>query len=239
MQDLTQVLADYKRKGRVFDHISVIRSGKEAVIYSVEMGREHFALKVYKNPEERAFQKQNVYLEGKYYDKPSVRKAVAKGNRFAKKFTHGSWVKREYSLLKHLNKLGAAVPKVYDWTPGSILMEFIGSGIKPAPRLVDTRLSSKEAARAYKTVLDTMHLLLRAGVVHSDLSAYNILWWKQRPYIIDFPQAIDICQNPNVEKLLKRDVHNVVKYFQKYVAINSGEAYNALANATMDRGSNP
>lgn len=225
---MPDLVNEYVKKGYTLQNISEVRSGKEAVVYSTNAGGKLYALKVYKDPDERSFQKNDEYLEGKYYPEPSVRKAVLKGNRFSKKFLHSSWVKREYSLLKHLNKLGAAVPTVYEWTPTSILMEFIGDEAGAAPRLIDAELDPSDAPRALEAVLRTMKGFLEVGVVHSDLSAYNILWWKGKPYIIDFPQTIDTRQNPNAGKFLKRDVENVAGYFSRYQPIDSDAVYQSL-----------
>lgn len=229
-KDIADVLEEYRAKGYALEKVSEVRSGKEAVVYYAEADGKRYALKIYKHPDERSFQKNEEYLEGKFYSKPSIRKAVLKGNKFAKKFLHSSWVKREHSLLKHLNKLGAVVPTVYDWTPTSILMEFIGNEAESAPRLIDIELDTTDVANALETILRTIKLFFEAGVVHSDLSAYNILWWKQQPYVIDFPQTIDIRQSPNTEKLLKRDIDNVAKYFQKYLPVNTEKIYQTIVS---------
>lgn len=224
MKEIEKILTEYESKGYEFKEAQIMRSGKEAVVYCVEADGKRYALKIYKNPRERSFQEASTYLEGKFYKRPSVRKAVLKGNRFARKFLHTSWVKREYSLLKHLNTLNAAVPRVYDWTDSSVLMEFIG-GAEPAPRLIDIQLNSNDAAAAFNAILDTIKLFLQAGVIHSDLSAYNVLWWQEKPYIIDFPQAIDIRHSPNVAKLLKRDVDNIITYFKNYPSVDIKSAH--------------
>ncbi|MGD0328257.1 MAG: RIO1 family regulatory kinase/ATPase [Minisyncoccia bacterium] len=235
MDAIKEVLADYHPKGYSLGNAIEVRSGKEAVVYSVQADGKRYALKVYKHPDERSFQKNDEYLEGKFYSTPSVRKAILKGNKFAKKFLHTSWVKREYSLLKHLNKLGASVPRVYDWTPTSILMEFIGDDTGPAPRLVDIQLDPSEASHALDAILQTVQIFLDAGVVHSDLSAYNVLWWQGKPYVIDFPQTIDVRQNPNTEKLLKRDIENVAKYFEKYQPVDAEGIYHAMVSKSGAR----
>jgi RIO kinase 1 len=125
---------------------------------------------------------------------------------------HKNWVRREFFLLEKVAKLGATVPKVYDWTPESILMEFIGDEYV-APRLVDIQLDKTASKPALESILHDVERLLECGVVHGDLSAYNVLWWQDKPWIIDLPQAIDIRRNPYKDELLKRDLDNVMHYF--------------------------
>jgi len=215
---LQSLLEEYRVKGYDVADLVPIKSGKEATVYFVESGGVPYALKVYKDPERRAFQKNHEYLEGQFYRRHSFRKAIAKKNKFGKKLLHQSWVKREFGILRALNERGASVPTVYDWTPTSILMEFIGDDGVPASRLVDVALGPDEAEGALGAIMESVELFLKIGVVHSDLSAYNILWWKGKPYVIDFPQAVDVRNNPNTAKLLQRDIDNVKRYFEQHAS---------------------
>ena len=209
-------------------HLSIIieiRSGKEATVYYTRDEKREYALKVYKDPERRAFQKDQPYLDGKFYAAPSVRRAVIKGNKASKKMLPPLWIKREFDILRKLQSLDVFTPIVYDWTPGSILMEFIGEDATPAPRLIDIQIPEDTVEETFDLVVQSIQAFYKIGIVHSDLSPYNILWHQQKPYIIDFPQAIDIRQNPNVKELLKRDVDNVIKYFGKYMDIQKDSIY--------------
>ncbi len=243
MQDIQPTIEQYKKKGMILEHPIVIRTGKEAVVYRVRVSESTdaalkdklAALKVYKDPEQRSFQKNETYLEGKFYTRPSVRNAISKGNQFAKKFLYNSWVKREYSLLQHLNKKGAVVPQVYSFAASSVLMEFIGDEEVTAPRLIDAELELSDARAAFDAIIDTTKKFLSLGVVHADLSPYNILWWEHTPYIIDFPQTIDVKQNPNVEQLLRRDVDNVAMYFKKYFTIDTEVVYQDVLKSRVDQ----
>lgn len=163
-------------------------------------------------------------MEGKYFRNPSERKAVLKQNKAGKRMLHKGWVRREFFLLQKLYEMGTNVPKVYEWSPESILMDFIGDEYV-APRLVDVELTQKQAELAFEVVLKDIKLMLDCGIIHSDLSAYNILWWQNKPWIIDLPQAIDIRQHPNRNELLKRDLDNIILYFSKYFEINSTSIY--------------
>lgn len=212
MINLEKILKDYERKNYILKNPRQIRQGKEATVFVVTFEEKNLALKVYVSPKFRAFQNGQIYTEGKYYRKPSERRAVEKGNRFSKTMRHKNWIRREFFLLNKVAKLGAIVPKVYDWTPDSILMEFIGDD-QVAPRLIDIELDKTFAYNALESILKNVELLLECGVVHGDLSAYNILWWQGKPWIIDLPQAVDIRRNPHKDELLKRDLDNVMHYF--------------------------
>lgn len=225
METLEELKKEYLIKGYKFDNFVEIKSGKEATVFLVASNNLRYALKVYKDPEQRSFSRKETYLEGKFYKKHSVRKAIEKGNRFSKKYLHTSWIKREFDILRKLNEVGALTPKVYDWTDNSILMEFFGIEKLSAPRLIEVELTNEQAQDAFDTIIDNVKIFLEVGIVHSDLSAYNILWFNNNPVIIDFPQAVDITQNPNTESLLKRDLDNVMSYFEKYIEIDRDEVY--------------
>jgi RIO kinase 1 len=224
MIDLEKIFKDYENKHYILQEPKKIRQGKEATVFVVSFQGKPLALKVYIDPKLRAFQNDQEYTEGKFYRKLSERRALAKRNRFGKAMLHKNWVRREFFLLNKLAKLGAIVPKVYDWTPESILMEFIG-GDYVAPRLVDIKLDETTSKFAMESILGDIERLLECGVVHSDLSAYNILWWQNKPWIIDFPQAIDVRRNPHKEELLKRDLDNVVQHFYKYFDVDLEKIY--------------
>ena len=224
-EDLTRIIEEYGKKGIDLEIGRKIKTGKEAEIYQVKVGSDTHALKIYKNPNFRSFHDNLDYVAGKYYRKPSIRKAVRKRSKFGKRFLHKAWVRREAYLLSKLKEFGANVPEVVDFTPNSVLMELIGEGSNLAPRLIDIELTVEEAREAFETVLKHIELFLECGIVHGDLSAYNILWWNNQPYVIDLPQALDIRDNPNKDKILKRDTDNVISYFQKYFAIEPEKIY--------------
>lgn len=224
MIDLEKILNDYENKKYHLQNPRQVKSGKEATVFVVSFQEKPLALKVYIDPEVRSFKNNQSYLEGKYFRSPSERKAVLKQNKAGKRMLHQGWIRREFHLLDKLHGMGATVPKVYEFTSESILMEFIGNEYV-APRLIDIEITAKQAKEAFEAILKNIELMLECGVVHSDLSAYNILWWQNRPWIIDLPQAIDIRQNPNKDTLLKRDLDNVINYFEGYLDISENEVY--------------
>lgn len=196
MINLERILNDYEKKNYHLRNPAEVKSGKEATVFLVFFQGKPLALKVYIDPEVRSFQNNLTYVEGKYFRSPSERKAVLKKNKAGKRLLHKGWIRREFYLLQKLYNEGVNVPKVYEWTDESILMESIGDE-EIAPRLIDVELTESQAKVAFEKIIQDIKIMLNLGIVHSDLSAYNILWWKDQPWIIDLPQAIDIRQHPN------------------------------------------
>lgn len=225
MAGLESLLEEYKLKGYDLVYLRPVKSGKEATVHVVSCGDRKLALKVYIAPEFRAFQDIRIYFEGRFFRKPSIRKAIRKRSRFGKRFLHGSWVRREFFLLAKLAKAGADIPEVLDWTPTSVLMQFVGERLDPAPRLIDVRLAPDEAKNLLETLLKNVELFLETGIVHGDLSAYNVLWWNHKPFIIDFPQAVDLRCNPHRGELLKRDLDYLVAYFGRFITVDPAEIH--------------
>ncbi len=227
--EVKNIIDEAKRLNHEIKMVSNIKSGKEATVYKVILDNQLVAMKVYKKPEERSFKNTGQYLMGKYYKKPSHRKAVAKGNKFAKKLKHQNWVKREYFILEKLYTAGAKIPKPVLHIGDAIFMEFLGNREIAAPRLCDVDLSADEAKNAFKKILDTMIVLWNFGIVHADLSEYNVLWWDNEPYVIDFPQALDKRTNPNAEEILDRDLRNITKFFGRFIEVDFDEIKKAFS----------
>lgn len=223
MYNLNHIIEQAIKLNHKIEVFSNIKSGKEATVYKAILDSHFVAMKVYKNPEERSFKNAGAYLMGKYYRRPSERKAIAKNNKFAKKLKHENWVKREFFMLKKLFDRGANIPKPILQIDNTIFMELLGDKHSVAPRLCDIVLNKNDAQRAFDLVLRSVEIFWDFGIVHADLSAYNILWWKSNPYIIDFPQSIDKRMHPNPREILERDLRNIVKYFSKHIKIDLNE----------------
>ncbi len=221
------IIADIFNKAKRFNHqielVSNVKSGKEATVYRVLLDNKLAAMKLYKNPEARSFTNTGLYLMGKYYKNPSHKKALAKNNKFAKKLKFENWVKREFVLLEKLYSLGAKIPKPILQIDNAIFMEFLGSNEIVAPKIRDVALKIDEAEKAFTAIIKTMVIFWNFGIVHADLSEYNILWWNNEPYVIDFPQSIDKRTHPNAEDLLNRDLQNITKFFSQYVKVDVDE----------------
>ena len=214
--DASSIIEQANKLGHEIEILSNIKSGKEATVYRVMLDDQMVAMKVYKNPEEINFKNTNEYLAGKFYKKLSERKAIAKNNKFAKKLKHKNWVKREFFMLEKLFNNGAMIPKPILQVENAIFMELLGDEYTVAPRLCDIRLSNDEAKKAQDLILKNIELFWNSGIVHADLSEYNILWWKGNPYIIDFPQSIDVRTHPNSKEFFDRDLKTILKYFSKF-----------------------
>lgn len=226
------IVKEHAKKGLTISDAQNIKSGKEADVYRVVIQDTFYALKIYKDFKERAFQNDSLYLEGKFYKQPSIRKAIAQKTQFGARYVYKRWVKREYNLLKKLFESKASIPEVYHFTDTTILMEYIGAS-DPAPRLIDIALQPEQQQYALNTLLQNFEIFLQNGIVHADLSPYNILWFQNKVYIIDFPQAVDIRNNPNAAKLLKHDLDTLVEYF-KDIDTNKEEIYLRLSKYLLD-----
>ncbi|MFA6518084.1 MAG: RIO1 family regulatory kinase/ATPase [Candidatus Shapirobacteria bacterium] len=192
-----------------------IKSGKEADCLLVDIKNQLYCLKTYKNRSLSTTQGNSLYLAGKYFRNPSQKKSVAKGNKFGKDLIRRLWTKREFYLLKKFYELGANVPGVFDYNTDSILMEYLGDINLPAPLLKDVDLDQNQLNQVFDQIIDSIKTFYTCGIVHGDLSEFNILWWQDSPYIIDFPQAIDVRHNPNANEFLLRDIGNICKFFGK------------------------
>ena len=204
------ILVEWIKKYPSFKVVSAIKSGKEADVLKVRIKEKPYALKVYKPMIYLSTKEQ--YTEGQWINEPSLRKAIKQRTKVGKTLQQRLWIKREYYLLKKLFRQGAIVPEVFDYTDSAILMQFLGDENGFAPRLVDIELSDDIKAQVLAEVKANVKLFLDNGIVHGDLSAYNILWWDSKPWVIDFPQAVDVRHNHNWKLFYERDLQNIDKY---------------------------
>lgn len=224
--NIQSIIDQAKKLNHQIELIGHAKSGKEAIVYRVLLDGQPAAMKVYKNPEKRTFKNTGDYLLGKFYRESSHRKAIKKGNKFAKKLKHENWIKREFFMLQQLHKLGAKIPEPFLQIDNAILMQFLGDDENIAPRLCDIVLSKTEAQNVFDLIIKTVLIFWNFGIVHADLSAYNILYWNNEPYIIDFPQVIDRRNHPNSTEILNRDLKNIYQYFSKFIEIDFNELLN-------------
>lgn len=213
----------WQAKHKDFTVISNIKSGKEADVIKVSIDDHIYALKIYKK--HSILSSRSEYLAGKWIRENSLRKAVQKKAKVGKELLERLWTKREFYMLKKFRSLGANVPEVYNFNNKSILMAYLGDEVSAAPRLVDIELDKPSYENILKEIIESIKIFLECGVVHGDLSEYNILWWNNKPWIIDFPQSIDIRVNSNWEDFLKRDLKNLKGYFSKYIDVENIELY--------------
>ena len=210
------------------DVLQVVKGGKEASVYQCKgnatTGTDFVAAKVYRPRMFRALRNDAAYKEGRgLLDEDGLLvkdhgklKAVHKGSAFGKEVTHTSWIEHEVKTMQALHAAELDVPEFYASNANAILMEYIGDEESAAPALIDVGLTASEARPLFQRVLHNLEEMLRLGVIHGDLSAYNILYLDGDITLIDFPQAINPRQNRNAYAVFERDVTRVSEYFMRY-----------------------
>lgn len=203
--------------GFVDEVIRQLMSGKEAEVYVVQSHGEIRCAKVYKEAGMRSFSQQSQYQEGRKVRNSRQMRAMGKNTRFGRKEAEGAWQNTEVETLGRLAEAGVRVPKMYSYVEGILLMELVvDEQGNPAPRLNDLRLTAEQARDYFHAIIGQIVLMLCAGIVHGDLSEYNVLVGAEGLVIIDLPQAIDAAGNNNAGKMLERDVANMTAYFGRY-----------------------
>lgn len=204
--------------GLVDEVLRPLMSGKEATVYLVRCGDDIRCAKVYKDVAVRSFKKAVQYQEGRKVRNSRRQRAMEKGSRFGRDEQEKAWQNAEVEALYKLRDAGVRVPEAYGCFDGVLLMELItdGSG-EVAPRLNDTLIPMERVAEDHATMMHYVHLMLCAGLVHGDLSEFNVLMAEDGPVIIDLPQAVDAAGNNNAPTMLARDVANITRYYAQYV----------------------
>jgi len=204
----------------VTDVVHKINDGKEATVYLCRarndvVGVDYLAAKMYRARKFRAFASDSAYVNTAKMRDRRMAKAMRQHTRRGRYVAHHQWIDREWQMLELLHDAGASVPKPVARCGGGILMEYLGAGLERAPSLAETRLSRDEAERVFRLVVRDVEAMLRCGVIHGDLSAYNILYLDDRPRLIDLPQAMRIDDAPDPWALFHRDVANVADHFKR------------------------
>jgi RIO kinase 1 len=207
----------------ISDVVGMINDGKEATVYlcraKPQLGTEYAAAKVYRARKFRAFSNEAQYIHtGRMRDR-RMAKAIRSRSRKGRRAAHFLWQQREWEALSALQGVGASVPAPYALGSRGILMEYVGDVVDGhavgAPTLVECRLSGDDAEAIWRQVLRDLECLMDCGLVHGDLSAYNILLTGGRPRLIDLPQAVQIDEAPDAWDLFCRDIDNIARYFIK------------------------
>lgn len=203
--------------GLVDEVIRQLMSGKEATVYVVRCGDEVRCAKVYKEANKRSFRQSTDYTEGRKVKNSRRARAMEKGTSYGRKAQEEAWQNAEVDALYRLAAAGVRVPKPYNFHEGVLLMELLtDSEGNAAPRLNDLVLTA-EVAREYHRILITQVVrMLCAGIIHGDLSEFNVLVGSAGPVIIDLPQAIDAAANNHAHQMLLRDVANLANYFGQF-----------------------
>ena len=203
--------------GLVDEVISQLMSGKEATVYVVRCGAEIRCAKVYKEVNKRSFKKAVEYQEGRKGRNSRRARAMEKGSKFGRNQQEEAWQNAEVDALYRLANAGVRVPKPYGCFDGVLLMELITNDEgHVAPRLNDVSMTTELALADHAVVMKYVMRMLCAGVVHGDLSEFNVLVDDYGPVIIDLPQAVDAAGNNNAKAMLERDVNNMTTYYGQY-----------------------
>lgn len=194
-----------------------LQSGKEAQVFLVRHEGEVRIAKVYKDAQNRSFKHRSQYTEGRKVRNSRQNRAMQNKSRFGKAEMEAAWKAAEVQVLRKLQLAGVRVPQAYDFIDGVLIMEFICTKEgEPAPRLAEVQYKKEEAGIVLKQLIQDVVKMLCAGIIHGDLSDFNILIDENGPVIIDFPQAVDPLSNNNARKLLIRDVKNVTYFLSRF-----------------------
>jgi len=204
-------------EGLIDTVVRQLMSGKEATVYVVRCGDETRCAKVYKEATQRSFRQAVDYTENRKVRNTRQARAMAKGTRFGRQATEAAWQSAEVDALYRLAAAGVRVPKPHNFCDGVLLMDLVTDEHgDAAPRLNDVAFTPEEARTHHRTLLAEVVRMLCAGVVHGDLSEFNVLLGEDGPVIIDLPQAVDAAGNNHAARMLLRDVANLRAFFGRF-----------------------
>ncbi len=238
---LDSIRSFYEQK-LITDVLAQVKGGKEATVYRCEANpsteHELLAAKVYRPRMFRNLRNDKVYREGRAILKANgkavkktdhrLMRALGKKTSMGEQLEHTSWLMYEYTTLQKLYAAGAHVPQPINFNENAILMSYCGDRYESAHTLNELRLSPDEAAPLLEVVLSDIEIMLQHGLIHGDLSAYNILYWEGEITLIDFPQVTEVATNANAYFILRRDVQRICDYFAQ-------QGVKRDAQAIMDR----
>ncbi len=225
---LIESVAPFYRDNVITDVTRRVKGGKEANVYCCTAhpaaGVELIAAKLYRPRMLRTLKNDALYKsgrdlrneEGKLIKGRREKLALVQKSRFGQHLDMVWWINNEYSVQRTLFEAGADVPRPIGHNGNTILMDYVGDARQAAPLLSDVSLDREEAAVLFGVIMDNIRLMLEHHFVHGDLSAFNILYWEEEIYIIDFPQVVNARVNPNARMLLQRDVTRICDYFARF-----------------------
>ncbi|WP_127959204.1 PA4780 family RIO1-like protein kinase [Serratia microhaemolytica] len=203
--------------GLIDDVIRRLKSGKEADVFIVRCGDEIRCAKVYKEAEKRNFKQAVHYQEGRKVRNSRDARAMHKGSKFGRQQQEEAWQNTEVDALYLLAKAGVRVPQPDICLDGVLLMELITDADGAvAPRLSDVELDEPQALRDHALMMNYAVRMLCAGLVHGDLSEFNVLVDQHGPVIIDLPQVVDAAANNHAKSMFERDINNITQYYGQY-----------------------
>jgi RIO kinase 1 len=204
-------------EGLIDTVVRQLMSGKEAMVFVVRCGDETRCAKVYKEATHRSFRQAVDYTENRKVKNTRQARAMAKGSRYGRESQEAAWQSAEVDALYRLAAAGVRVPKPHNFHDGVLLMELVTDEHgDAAPRLNDVDFTPEQAIAHHASLLGEVVRMLCAGVVHGDLSEFNILLAADGPVIIDLPQAVDAAGNNHAKRMLLRDVENLRDFFGRF-----------------------
>ena len=204
-------------EGLIDSVLRQLKSGKEADVYVVICGDEVRAAKIYKDANDRSFRQAVDYTENRKVKNSRQARAMAKGTRYGRAQQEAAWQSAEVDALYRLAAAGVRVPQPFNFLEGVLIMELVADADgQAAPRLNDLSMDADDALRHHAALIREVVRMLCAGVVHGDLSEFNILIGADGPVIIDLPQAVDAAGNNHAAAMLERDVANLRHFFGRF-----------------------
>jgi RIO kinase 1 len=203
--------------GVIDEVIRPLKSGKEAAVYVVRAKGEPCCAKVYKDMSQRSFKKRAQYQEGRRVRNSRQARAIRKRSRFGRKEEESEWKNAEVDALYQLMAAGVRVPKPYGYFDGVLLMELVVDAEgNPAPSLSNIEFTPEDAHQCHRVLIQQVQTMLCTGLIHGDLSPYNVLVGRDGPVIIDLPQAVNAAGNNNAQAMLLRDVDNLTDMLERF-----------------------
>lgn len=223
--------------GVIDEVLGQVKSGKEADVFIVRVGEEVRCAKVYKEANNRSFRQATQYQEGRQVKGSRDARAMAKRTGYGQKQAETSWMTAEVAALNTLSAAGLRVPRPFGLYDGVLIMELIvGVDGDVAPRLDDLVLTSDEAIHYHEDLIHQVVRMLCAGLIHGDLSEFNILMDHRGPVIIDLPQAVNAAGNNSAAMLFARDVNNLARFFGRFEPFLLGLNYAKEIWALYEKG---
>lgn len=203
--------------GLVDSVLQQLMSGKEATVYVVQCGEFIRCAKVYKEASKRSFKQAVLYSEGRKVRNGRRARAMEKNSKFGREQQESVWQNAEVDALYKLADAGVRVPQPYGCFEGVLLMDLITDEEGgAAPRLNDISMSEEQALEDHLEIMNYIVCMLNIGIIHGDLSEFNVLVDERGPVIIDLPQAVDAAANNNAKRMLLRDVNNMTRYYSQF-----------------------
>jgi len=196
--------------GVIDEVIRPLKSGKEATVYLVRSGGHTRCAKVYRDMAQRSFQKRAQYQEGRKVRGSRQARAMSKSTRFGRREQEAAWKNAEVDALYQITSAGVRVPKPFGYFNDTLIMELVTDAAgDPAPRLGDLELSAETARDYHRFLIQQIVRMLSIGLIHGDLSEFNVLVGPEGPVIIDLPQVVSAAGNNGALAMLERDVNNI------------------------------